>query len=94
MFQTFEWSPQKNLWLMQNRKVCFEQIVAAINDGRLLDVVEHSNRQKYAGQKVMIVEIDHYAYLVPFIYQPARYFLKTIIPSRKATRRYLKGSAS
>ena len=55
MFQTFEWSPQKNLWLMQNRKVCFEQIVAAINDGRLLDVVEHSNRQKYAGQKVMIV---------------------------------------
>jgi len=91
MFETFEWSPQKNLWLIKTRQVCFEQIVAAINDGRLLDIVEHSNREKYSGQKLMIGELDRYAYLVPFVYQPGRYFLKTIIPSRKATRRYLKG---
>ena len=60
--------------------------------GFLLDVIEHPNQEKYQGQKLFVVQVDNYAYLVPFIETEGSIFLKTIIPSRKATRKYLKGS--
>ncbi|MGZ9164258.1 MAG: toxin, partial [Anaerolineales bacterium] len=70
----------------------FEDVVFYIELGFLLDVLEHPNQEKYKGQKIFVVQIDDYAYLVPFVEDDHDVFLKTIIPSRKATRKYLKGS--
>ena len=63
-----------------------------MEQGFLLDVLEHPNQEKYQGQKIFVVQIDEYAYLVPFVEDEREIFLKTIIPSRKATRKYLKGN--
>lgn len=87
----FHWSESKNLILKSERKVSFEDVVAAINDERLLDTINHPNIKKYANQKVYIVRIDDYSYLVPYVEDEEKIFLKTIIPSRKATKKYLKG---
>jgi len=62
-----------------------------IEHGYLLDIIENPNQEKYKGQKMFIVDIDNYAYLVPFVETEKEVFLKTIIPSRKATKRYLRG---
>ena len=64
----------------------------AIEEGNILDIVEHINKEKYPRQKIFIVDIDHYAYLVPFVEDKESIFLKTIIPSRKLTKKYLKDS--
>ena len=87
----FLWSEEKNDLLKEERQISFEDIVFYISQGFLLDVLEHPNQEKYQGQKIFVVEIDEYAYLVPFIEGEQEIFLKTIIPSRKATRKYLKG---
>ena len=68
----------------------FEHVVVAVEGAGLLDVIGHPNPKKYPNQKVMVVTWDDYVYLVPFVEQPDHYFLKTVIPSRKATRDYLK----
>lgn len=70
--------------------ITFEQVVVAVEAGGLLDVLAHPNPKKYPNQRVMVVTWDGYAYLVPFIEEPEHYFLKTVIPSRKATRDFLK----
>ncbi len=88
----FRWSHEKNEYLKAERNISFEEIVLAIEADRLLDIVMHSNLDKYPSQRVFIVEVEHYAYLVPFVEEADHYFLKTVIPSRKATRDYLKGS--
>ena len=75
---------------MLGRGIVFEQMVVAIEAGGLLDVLAHPNPGKYPNQKVLVVACDGYAYLVPFIEQEDHFFLKTVIPSRKATRNYLK----
>lgn len=67
----------------------FESIVVAIEAGGLLDILAHPNTKKYAHQKVLVVSIQNYAYLVPFVEEEVSYFLKTVIPSRKATHAYL-----
>jgi len=85
----FEWNSEKNTQLKAERDVCFEDIVVAVGEGKLLDVVEHPNTKKYPGQKMFIVELNGYAFLVPFVEDENVIFLKTIIPSRKATRDYL-----
>ena len=87
----FSWSEEKNQLLKEERQISFEDVVFYISQGFLLDVLEHPNQEKYQGQKIFVVEIDEYAYLVPFIEGDQEIFLKTIIPSRKATRTYLKG---
>ncbi len=91
--KTFLWNEDKNALLKAGRQVSFEEIVLYIEMGFLLDILEHPNQEKYKGQKVFVVQVDDYAYLVPFIETEEEVFLKTIIPSRKATRKYLKGSA-
>ena len=88
----FSWNEEKNQLLKEERQISFEDVVFHISQGFLLDVLEHPNQEKYQGQKIFVVEIDDYAYLVPFVEDEREIFLKTIIPSRKATRRYLKGS--
>lgn len=84
----FDWNQEKNEKLSEERGVCFEDIVVAIEEGRLLDVVRHTN-EKYPGQKIFIINLGGYAYLVPFVEDDEKIFLKTIIPSRKATKHYI-----
>lgn len=85
----FRWGPEKNEQLQLERGISFEQIVVAIEAGGLLDVLAHPNSVKYPKQKVLVVASDGYAYLVPFVEQEDHFFLRTVIPSRKATRDYL-----
>jgi hypothetical protein len=88
----FLWNEAKNALLKNERQVSFEEIVLYIEMGFLLDVLEHPNQEMHPGQKIFVVEVDKYVYLVPFVETESEIFLKTVIPSRKATRKYLKGS--
>jgi uncharacterized DUF497 family protein len=88
----FSWNIEKNEQLKKERGISFEEVVFHIERGQLLDIVEHPNQEKYAGQRIFIVHINDYVYLVPFVEDEQEVFLKTIIPSRKATRKYLRGS--
>ncbi|MDD5037140.1 MAG: toxin [Methylococcaceae bacterium] len=85
----FRWSAEKNDTLRAERGVSFESIVVAIEGGGLLDILAHPNPAKYPKQRVLVVACDNYAYLVPFVEEEDYFFLKTVIPSRKATRDYL-----
>ncbi|MFN9668725.1 MAG: toxin [Pseudanabaena sp.] len=85
----FRWNGDNNNQLPQEREINFETIVAAVTGGRLLDTIEHPNQEKYPNQRIFIVEIDRYVYLVPFVEDDTEFFLKTIIPSRKMTKQYL-----
>ena len=86
----FRWNAQKNNWLMQERGVSFESMVVAIEGAGLLDILAHPNGQRYPGQRILVVAHAGYVYLVPFVEEADHYFLKTVIPSRKATRDYLQ----
>ncbi len=86
----FTWSTEKNKRLKELRHISFEEIIYYIESGQLLDIIDNPNSEKYQGQRIFIVNVNDYAYLVPFIESENEIFLKTIIPSRKATRKYLK----
>ena len=92
--KSFRWSPEKNAWLKRERNVSFEQIVVAIESGGLLDILAHSKPDRYPGQRVLVVADGGYAFLVPFVEEAEYFFLKTIIPSRKARRDYLEQGES
>ncbi len=83
------WDSEKNLYLITERGVSFEEVLAALSRGALLDVLAHPNTAQYPNQRMFVVRIRGYAYLVPFVETDKEVFLKTIIPSRKATRKYL-----
>ena len=85
----FRWNHAKNEALKIERSISFEEIVLAIEADGLLDELRHPNMEKYPNQFVLIVALDGYVYLVPYVEEPDYYFLKTVIPSRKATRDYL-----
>lgn len=89
--KTFAWNDEKSALLKETRQVSFEEIVFYIEKGFLLDILAHPNKEKYPNQQIFVVEIDDYAYLVPFVEDEKEVFLKTIIPSRKATKKYLRG---
>ncbi len=91
MVKRFSWSVEKNELLRQERGIGFEEIVYHIERGDLLDLLEHPNRERYGGQRIFVVAVEYYAYLVPFVESETEVFLKTIIPSRKATKHYLGG---
>jgi uncharacterized DUF497 family protein len=82
----FAWDGEKNLWLKRERGVSFEEVLFHIKAGDLLEVLDHPNPSRYPGQMIYVVLIDGYVYLVPFVESDDEIFLKTIIPSRKATR--------
>lgn len=87
----FKWNEEKNAQLKRVRGVGFEQVVYAIENGQLLNVVDHHNIEKYPNQSIYVVNINGYVHLVPFVKEGTQIrFLKTIIPSRKATRTYLR----
>lgn len=86
--RTYRWSEEKNEQLKQSRGIAFEDIVIALESGGLLDVIMHQNPKRYPNQKVMVVAVMGYVYLIPHVEEADHIFLKTIIPSRKATRDY------
>ena len=85
----FDWDKDKNELLKQERDICFEEALMAIEEGNILDIVENPNVVKYPYQQIFIIKINNYAYLVPFAEDKQKVFLKTIIPSRKATKKYI-----
>lgn len=89
----FRWSHEKNDMLKTERSVSFEEIVLAIEADGLLDDLPHPNAEKYPNQSVLVVTFEAYVYLVPYVEEVDYFFLKTIIPSRKATRDYLTRSS-
>jgi hypothetical protein len=89
------WSSDKNMMLKAERGVSFEEVLVAISQGALLDVVDHPNKEKYLNQRIFVVRIRGYAYLVPFVETDKEIFLKTVIPNRSATKRYIpKGKSN
>ena len=83
------WSPEKNTELMRERGVSFEEILSSIEQGGLLTVLDHPNQDKYPNQKIWVVKLRGYAHLVPLVDSGDDIFLKTIMPSRKATKLYI-----
>lgn len=83
------WSTEKNIRLKPERGVSFEEVMSAMSNGGLLAVLNHPNSDQYPNQRMFVVRIRGYAYLIPFVETENEIFLKTIIPSRKATREYL-----
>ena len=79
----FNWNNKKNEKLKNERGICFEEIIFCIENGQLLDILEHPDPKKYSKQKIYVVGIDNYAYIVPFVVKGEEIFLKTIFPSRK-----------
>ncbi len=85
----FEWDVEKNEELKEERKITFEEAVFSLMHGGLLDTIEHPNPHKHPNQRIFIINIEDYVYLVPFVETEECIFLKTIIPSRKMTKKYL-----
>ncbi len=84
----YDWNALKSSKLQAERGICFEDIVAAIDGNKLLDTILHPNQQRYQGQQIFIVEVEEYVFLVPFVEDEEKIFLKTIYPSRKFTTKY------
>jgi len=89
MEKAFDWDNEKNKKLIKERKISFEAIVSLIESGNIISTV--TGKGKYTHQKQFIVEMNRYIYVVPFVENDQRVFLKTIIPSRKLTRKFLSG---
>jgi len=90
--KTYSWNPEKNELLQNERGISFEEIVLNIQLGNEVAVYDHPNAKKYPNQKISVVLIEDYAYLVPYVEEKDQIFLKTIIPSRKATKQYIGDS--
>ena len=84
----YDWSEEKNKLLKDSRNVGFEEVLLAMDEGRLLDVVPHHNLEKYPNEKLFIVRIRGYLYYVPFVEDEEKIFLKNIVPSRKYQKNY------
>jgi hypothetical protein len=89
--QIYNWSSNKNQELIVERNVSFEEAIFHIEHGGLLDEIAHPNALDYPNQRIFIICIKEYVYLVPYVESEDEVFLKTIIPSRKFTKRYLGG---
>ena len=91
--KAINWNSTKNQQLISERGISFEDIVFYLQQGALLDDIEHPNNDKYPNQRVLVININDYAYLVPYVEDRKEIFLKTVIPSRKATKQYLGESS-
>jgi uncharacterized DUF497 family protein len=85
----FNWDDEKNELLKQTRGISFEDVVFHIQNGDVLDIIKHPNGARYPDQNIIVLNIEGYVFLVPYVKQGGARFLKTIIPSRKATKEYL-----
>lgn len=82
------WNPVKNQQLIIERGISFEDVIFYLQQGALLDDIEHPNKDKYPNQRIFVINIDNYIYLVPYVENQKEIFLKTVIPGRKATKQY------
>jgi len=87
----YAFDPQKNAWLIRERGISFEEIIALIEGSKLIQVLEHPNAERYPNQLLYEVDVDGYVHVVPVVGKGRILFLKTIYPSRKATRRRRNG---
>jgi uncharacterized DUF497 family protein len=87
----YEWDPEKNEWLKKERHISFEQIVFHLSQGDIWKTADHPDQMNYPGQKIYFVKVEEYICLVPFVTEDEYLFLKTIIPSRKATKDHKEG---
>ena len=85
----FDWSDEKNEFLERTRGISFDEVLVLIENGGVLDIIRHPNRSRYPDQNLIVLNVDGYVWLIPYVKQRGVRFLKTIIPSRKATREYL-----
>ena len=88
---TYKWNEEKNSLLKRTRNISFEEIVVYLEAGKIVKILEHHNKDKYVNQKIYLININNYIYQVPYVidYENKWYFLKTIIPDRKLTKKYL-----
>jgi len=89
--KSYDWNDEKNQLLQDERNISFEEIVFHIMNGDEITVYDHPNQERYPNQKISVVRVEQYVYLVPYVESETEIFLKTIIPSRKATKKYLEG---
>jgi uncharacterized DUF497 family protein len=82
----YDWNPEKNEWLKKERGISFEEVVFHLAQGDVWKIADHPDQKKYPGQIIYFVIIDDNIYLVPHVMGKGHIFLKTIIPSRKATK--------
>tara|TARA_R110000868_G_scaffold383186_1_gene649978 strand:+ start:253 stop:531 length:279 start_codon:yes stop_codon:yes gene_type:complete len=87
----FIYDDQKNLRLKEERGVCFDDVITAIHNGRVLEIIPHHNKKEYPNQKILVLEINDYVYLAPYLEEDDLLVLKTVFPSRKFTKLYLGG---
>lgn len=85
----YKFDSQKNRTLKKERSISFDEIIFYIEQGNLIDVIEHPNKKKYSGQRIYLVEVNNYVYLVPFYRVGNEISLITIFPSRKHTKKYI-----
>lgn len=83
------WNKDKNTWLKKIRKIGFEDVLYYIDKEFIIDDIDHPNKEQYPNQRIFVLDVEGYIYLVPYVESNEEIFLKTIIPSRKATRDYL-----
>ena len=88
--KSFAWDKDKNELLKRERRISFEEVIFHINAGDLLARLDHPSRTKYSHQQIFVVLVGDYVYMVPFVEDSEKYFLKTIIPSRKLTKEFLE----
>ncbi len=91
--KVYNWNSNKNRELLESRNISFEKAVFYIENGGLLDDIVHPNIKEYPNQRIFILQIEDYVYLVPYVENGDDVFLKTIIPSRKFTKKYLRGKS-
>lgn len=89
MMSGFDWNDEKNEFLESTRGICFEDVIIHVQNGCVIEVIRHPNKERYPKQNIMVLDVEGYIHLVPYVKSRGTRFLKTIIPSRKATREYL-----
>lgn len=89
----YNWNSDKNQEIILDRSISFEEAIFYIESGGLLDDISHPNKSEYPNQRIFILQIEDYVYLVPYVETEKEIFLKTIIPSRKFTKKYLGGGS-
>ncbi|MEA2039382.1 MAG: toxin [Thermodesulfobacteriota bacterium] len=88
----YEWNPDKNEWLKRERNISFEKIIFHLSQEDIWKTSEHPDKTNYPGQQLYFVVVDDYIYIIPYIVEKIYIFLKTVIPSRKATKDFKKGN--
>ena len=87
----FDWDEEKNSRLKRDRGLGFEDILIAVDEGGIFDDIAHPNPKRYSSQRILVIQCRDYVFLVPYVEDDEKVFMKTIIPSRKARKRYIEG---